>query len=79
MIVTTCLEFADRFEGQVLHEGDEDSCRNVAGLIDALSYSGGEQILSSSLRTIPQPEPPLKVGQCWFMTKPQEPPNAPQT
>ena len=54
MMCTTRLEFDDgHLEGQVLHVGTPEECRQVADAIDAISYSGDGKIIDSRLVIIP--------------------------
>lgn len=77
-ILSTALEFADRFEGQVLYSGDEDSCRDMTKFVSAVSYSGDETILSSRLIVMPNHDM-VKQGQRWVHEKTAEPDLTPET
>jgi hypothetical protein len=68
-ILTSVLEFPDRYEGQVFHRGTQEDCIKTANIITALSYSGSERILSSRLQQIPASQFDLKNGECWRVDK----------
>ena len=70
-IATTYLEFADRFEGLVLHVGDEESCVRTAELLSGLSYSGKETVLRGGVKVLQRDKfHNLEAGQKWNMPKP---------
>ena len=52
-ICSTVIEFSDRLEGQVMHIGDEKSCRGVADMIPAVSVSGDETPISARVVVAP--------------------------
>lgn len=69
-VLTTCLEFADRYEGQIFHVGSVDECRSLADAIPAICYSGGETILNSGFKLIPLAEfDNAENGLCWTCPK----------
>jgi len=70
-VVTSCLEFADRYEGQIYYVGDKDSCKDVAGLFSAVSYSGDEDVLNCHMLIIPRDEinADLCAGARWRHAK----------
>lgn len=51
-LCTTMLEYADRYEGQVLHVGDKESCERVSKDIPCLVV--GELALASHIVVIPR-------------------------
>ena len=63
-LTTTCLEFEDRFEGQILHVGDKASCHEVPSLLHGIGYSGTETLLSSRILVIPNDDK-LEPGHLW--------------
>lgn len=65
---TTCLQFKDRLEGQILHVGSFEECDKVAKAISAVAYTGPEQILEATLsvREIPaEAEWIPETGEYW--------------
>lgn len=68
-VATSVLEFGDRYVGQVLHVGTREECDKTVRLIDAITYSGDETVLSSKVLTVPQAQLGLDVGAFWRCQK----------
>jgi hypothetical protein len=68
-ILTSVLEFADRLEGQVFHIGTIEECEKMADSVDALFYSGGDEVLSSGFKWFPKSAYELSLGECWIVPK----------
>ena len=69
-ICTTRLEYADRFEGQIIYKGDQESCENIANSIPAIAVSGGETPIEAAvLVRLAEILDDLPVGQKWVMMK----------
>lgn len=69
-VVTSVLEFGDRFEGQVFHRGDLESCGEMSRMLGAISVTGGEMPVSARLITVPVGEFDHPAGYRWRMMKP---------
>lgn len=73
-LCTTVLEFADRYEGQVMHRGDREACDKVAKAIPAVAISGDETPISAAVLVVSADEfGDFANGQLWRQ-KPKEPP-----
>ena len=69
-ICTTILEYPDRYEGQVMHYGDEESCQEVADMIPAVAINGDETPVAARIAVAPAEDfgyPPN--GQLWRQFK----------
>ena len=65
-ICTTILEFPDRYEGQIMHRGDEEACQKVADMIPAVAVNGEETPIGARMVVAPAEDfgdPP--AGQLW--------------
>ena len=75
-ICTTKIEFADRFEGQVLHIGERETCLELRDAIPAIAVENDEPVLSSHIVVSPLDEfpeaaddRPITQGEKWVMPK----------
>lgn len=75
-LCTTKIEFADRFEGQILHIGERDKCLELRDAIPAIAVENDEPVLSSHIIVGPFDEfppaedgRPLTQGEKWAMAK----------
>lgn len=69
-VVTSVLEFGDRFEGQIFHRGDLESCEKVSRMLGAVSVTGSEAPMSARLIIVPVGEFDHPAGYRWRMVKP---------
>lgn len=68
-IVTSILEFTDRYEGQVFGSGTYDECLQLQKLPGALIYNGSEKIVSSQISVFPVSSLNLADGERFKLLK----------
>lgn len=74
-VATTVLVFDDNsVEGQILHVGTEQECRQAAHLISGVAYGGEKRITRAGVDVFPNAQS-MKAGDCWTLP-PQPSPNA---
>lgn len=68
-VVTSILEFTDRFEGQVFHRGTLDTCEKVYAGLGAIAVSGLEMPIATKLAIVSVGDFDHEPGFRWKMPK----------
>ena len=66
---TTVLEYEDRFEGQILHVGDKESCEQVRDMLPAIAINGEMPIRAHLVVAETNGDPELTNGRPWAFAK----------
>lgn len=68
-VVTSLLEFTDRFEGQVFYRGTLDTCEKVYAGLGTIVVSGLEKPITAELVIVSAGDFDYKPGFRWAMPK----------